>query len=233
MRPVSPCAGPFTAAEHGIMLRNSVFFGVAALATSALFTLTGGESSLARAAGLDNQPAAAVQTATATPQFVTREVVQPLPAEDDAKALAEDGGKATSLHQLVSRVSDNTEALSQNLQCLAGAVYFESRGEPLAGQLAVAQVIVNRAASGMFPASYCGVVRQPAQFSFMQHGRMPAIREHSAAWRRAKAIARIAHEGLWESRAGDALYFHATYVRPRWSGQHEAMATISSHVFYR
>ncbi|MXP28040.1 cell wall hydrolase [Porphyrobacter algicida] len=216
------------------MLRKTVFLGVAALAASTALTLTGGESSLARAAGIDNQPAVALPgESPVETRFVTKEVVQPLPAEDDVKALADGDSKASSLRQLVSRVSDDRQVLSKNLQCLAGAVYFESRGEPLAGQLAVAQVIVNRAASGQFPSSYCGVVRQPAQFSFVRHGRIPTVRKHSAAWRRAKAIARIAHEGLWDSKAADALYFHAKYVSPRWSSRHQAMATINSHIFYR
>ena len=62
---------------------------------------------------------------------------------------------------------------------------------------------------------------------------MPQIRTGSEAWQRAKAIARIAHEGLWESEAGDALYFHAKYVRPGWSHKKVARATINRHVFYR
>ena len=57
--------------------------------------------------------------------------------------------------------------------------------------------------------------------------------EDSPAWTRAKAVARIAHQELWESEAGDALYFHATYVRPRWASRKAARATIDSHVFYR
>ena len=62
---------------------------------------------------------------------------------------------------------------------------------------------------------------------------MPRIRTGSGAWKRAKAIARIAHRGLWDSRASDALYFHANYVRPKWSRRKVALATIDTHVFYR
>jgi spore germination cell wall hydrolase CwlJ-like protein len=123
--------------------------------------------------------------------------------------------------------------LSDELHCLAGAVYFESRGEPLAGQLAVAQVIVNRAADGRFPSSYCGVVFQRSQFSFVKGGRMPRIRTGSPAWKKAQAIARIAHRGLWDSEVGDALFFHARYVNPSWSHRKVATATIQTHVFYK
>ena len=119
------------------------------------------------------------------------------------------------------------------MQCLAGAVYFESRGEPIEGQLAVAQVIINRAESTVFPSDYCGVVTQRSQFSFVKNGRIPTNRSKAAAWERARKIARIAHEGMWDSEAGDSLYFHATYVRPSWARKKVARATIKTHIFYR
>lgn len=163
------------------------------------------------------------------PVFVSEEVVQPLPepVEDEANLTS-----ASSLQELVRSVNPEAE-LSEQMQCLAGAVYFESRGEPLAGQLAVANVVINRSEDGRFPASYCGVVYQRAQFSFVKNGRMPRIRTGSAAWDRAKAIARIAHDGLWESEAGDAVYFHAKYVRPKWSYRKTRTAQIDTHIFYR
>ncbi len=163
------------------------------------------------------------------PVFVSEEVVQPLPepTEEEAKL-----SSASSLRELVSSVNSDA-VLSEQMRCLAGAVYFESRGEPLNGQLAVANVIINRAEDRRFPASYCGVVYQRSQFSFVKTGRMPRIRTGSAAWTRAKAIARIAHDGLWESEAGDAVYFHANYVRPKWSYRKTRTAQIDTHIFYR
>lgn len=157
------------------------------------------------------------------PRFVSFEVVQPLPPEEES---------AGSLRELVAEMSAGAK-LSRDMRCLAEAIYFESRGEPLAGQLAVGRVIINRADSGLFPSDYCSVVMQPGQFSFVRHGRIPAVNESSPAWDRAKAIARIAHQELWDSEAGDALYFHAKYVRPRWASRKTARATIDSHVFYR
>jgi hypothetical protein len=109
----------------------------------------------------------------------------------------------------------------------------EARGEPLAGPLAVAQVIVNPTEDGRFPRSYCGVVRQKGQFSFMRGQEMPQIRDRSAAWERAVAIAQIAHHGLWESEAGEAVFFHAKYVRPGWSRTKTRLAQIDTHIFYR
>jgi spore germination cell wall hydrolase CwlJ-like protein len=122
-------------------------------------------------------------------------------------------------------------SLDRDLRCLAGAIYFESRGESLDGQLAVGRVVVERANSGRFPRSYCGVVFQPSQFSFVRGRAMPSIPEGSAAWQRAVAIARIAHEDSWDSPADGALFFHATYVSPGWRKQR--LARIDNHIFYR
>lgn len=160
-------------------------------------------------------------------EFVSNAVVQELPEEAQAPV----PGGASSLRELVSSVEP--DYLTEQLQCLAGAVYFESRGEKLDGQLAVAQVVINRSEDTRWPASYCGVVYQRAQFSFVKNGRMPRINTSSGAWNRAKAIAKIAHEGLWESEAEDAVYFHAKYVRPKWSRRKERTAQIDTHIFYR
>lgn len=164
------------------------------------------------------------------PTFISQEVAQPLAATSKAETATTH--QPASLRRLVAQTQVPAQ-LSEQMQCLAGAVYFESRGEPLAGQLAVAQVIINRAESSRFPASYCGVVYQRAQFSFIKNGSMPRIKTGSKAWQRARAVARIAHEGLWDSEAADALYFHANYVNPRWARAKQARATINTHIFYR
>lgn len=116
--------------------------------------------------------------------------------------------------------------------CLANAVYFEARGESLAGQLAVAEVVMNRAASGLFPTSYCGVVRQRSQFSFVRRGRMPAADRASEAWQRAVAIARIAEERTMRVLPETVLWYHANYVAPRWRRHLAQSARIGLHVFY-
>ena len=95
------------------------------------------------------------------------------------------------------------------------------------------QVIINRAESSAFPSDYCGVVTQRSQFSFVKNGVIPSRRSNAAAWERARKIARIAHEGMWNSAAEDSLYFHATYVKPSWARKKVARATIKTHIFYR
>jgi len=113
-------------------------------------------------------------------------------------------------------------------ECLARAVYFEARGEPLAGQLAVAQVILNRVASGRFAGTVCGVVDQPGQFSF-NHARTPTSGHD---WQVAKAIAAIAATASWDVVAPRATSFHATRVNVSWTSLHK-VGTIGNHVFYR
>ena len=208
------------------MIRKASLAAAAATMFVAMFSA---ELSDAYARQGESQPIAdAPLTEETVPVFVSEEVVQPLPEEPAVAAVPPAG----SLRELVSEMPPVAE-LSREMECLAGAIYFESRGEPLAGQLAVGQVIINRSESPSFPSDYCGVVFQRAQFSFVRGGRMPSINRDSAAWSRAAAIARIAHEGLWESEAGDALFFHANYVRPSWSRTKIARATIDSHIFYR
>jgi spore germination cell wall hydrolase CwlJ-like protein len=120
--------------------------------------------------------------------------------------------------------------IDSELACLAGAVYFESKGEPLSGQLAVADVILNRTTSGRFPKSICGVVKQPGQFSFVRGGAIPTIKP-GPQYRTAMAIAKVAMKDQWNSPAPKALYFHARYVSPGWARPRVAM--IGNHIFYR
>ena len=124
-----------------------------------------------------------------------------------------------------------TEPGSRDLECLAVGIYYESKGEPLVGQLAVGEVIANRAASGRFPATYCGVLFQRGQFSFIRGKRLPSVPRSSRAWQTAVAIAKIVDQDLKDSAADEALFFHAKRVRPGW--KLERVASIGNHIFYR
>lgn len=214
---------------------------VGAVALSALFVAASFGAAGSGAVAQDQREPAALETVDNITQdaaegsdpairFVMSEVVQDLP-ETPAEDAAEPGN-AGSLRELVAQTDTDVE-LSRDVMCLAEAVYFEARGEPLDGQLAVARVIVNRAESNQFPDDYCSVVTQRSQFSFVRGGQIPTPNRASGAWDRAVAIARIAHRDLWDSEADDALYFHARSVRPRWAGRMTARATIDNHIFYR
>ena len=186
----------------------------------------------AQATGASAEPAVEIAppptvdepAAADAPRFYAEEVVQALPEEKPSAA--------ASLAALVATMPADA-SLSRDLECLAQAIYFEARGEPLAGQLAVGEVIINRTTSGRYPSDYCSVVTQPGQFSFVRRGRIPSPDEGTLAWTNARAIAQIAHRDLWQSPAGDALFFHARYVRPGWARSKVQLATIDSHIFYR
>lgn len=123
------------------------------------------------------------------------------------------------------------DTVGDDLRCLATAIYYEAKGEPLAGQLGVAHVILNRTRSGRFPSSVCGVVKQPGQFSFVRAGRMTSPGEGNKAYRTALSVAQLALAHGAESPVAAALYFHATRVSPNWGRQR--VATIGRHIFYR
>ena len=151
--------------------------------------------------------------------------VLPVPGADQPEAR---GGR--SLAELVDDFAA-AETADAETDCLARAVYYESKGEPLAGQLTVAEVIINRRESGRFASTICGVVRQPGQFSFVRRGHIPTPPASSRDWRVAVAIARIALRDLADGAAPRALYFHARRVNPGW--RRTRVATIGNHVFYR
>ncbi len=138
---------------------------------------------------------------------------------------------STDLASLVAEYR-GADAGSRELECLATGVYFEAKSESLAGQLAVGHVIANRAKSGgRFPPSYCGVLFQRGQFSFV-HGRsLPSVPRSSGQWRTAVAIAKIVDQDLKDSSVGNALFFHARYVSPGW--RLKRVAAIGNHIFYR
>ena len=131
------------------------------------------------------------------------------------------------------------DGAEQEKRCLAEAIYFEARGESEEGQAAVAQVVLNRVSSGLYPASICGVVyqnrqrRNACQFSFACDGRSLHVTEPEA-WRTAVRIAGEVSAGTtYVSDVGGATHYHANYVRPRWARSLEKMDVIGRHIFYK
>lgn len=219
-------------------LHRASAIAVIATLTTALFSAEGSGAAaqdLASAAPIIG-PAAQFRAA----QFIAQPVVQSVTPTDEAdapepEAPVEDEPaqapiSADSLAELVSANAPSGE-LSRELNCLAGAIYFEAKSETLEGQLAVGRVIVARSKSGRFPGSYCGVVLQRSQFSFVRGNAIPAINHASRDWKEAAAIARIADSGSWRSPVEGALFFHAARVSPGW--RLTRMARVDNHVFYR
>ena len=165
-----------------------------------------------------------------TSYFVQRTPVQPAVAQEPAFAPDADEDDTVAYPTLAAAVAaQQASADDEQIRCLAGAIYFEARGEPLAGQLAVAEVILNRTASGRFAKSACGVVTQPGQFSFVRGGRIPDVAEN-ARWRTAIAVAKVAMKDAWDSDAAKALYFNAGRSPGR---SLVRVASIGNHTFYR
>jgi spore germination cell wall hydrolase CwlJ-like protein len=188
-------------------------------------------------AGALARPAVAATTAVAT---MSGTVLQAQPARSVTVSLSQSIASEASwlyragwpLYALVDRYSTGA-ALDDEGSCLATAVYFEARGESLEGQLAVARVVMNRAASGRYPTSWCGVVKQPAQFSFVRRGQFPSIDASSAAWSRAQGVARLAMANVVPSVGTDVLWYHANYVAPSWGHRLNRVEKIGAHIFYR
>ncbi len=130
---------------------------------------------------------------------------------------------------------------ASDVQCLAENIYFEARGEPLAGQYAVAEVTVNRTHARHFPHDICQVVHETrwdpgrrrfvADFSWTEQGALSP--EDGPAWRQAMAVANEVYRDVHEPVVPGALFYHATNIRPEWSRNRKVIATIGNHVFYR
>jgi spore germination cell wall hydrolase CwlJ-like protein len=174
------------------------------------------------------------------------------PAEADAMpveiaaAPVSPGGKSGS--NMIAKGDDgrpqyasliDPQRMSQEQRCLAEAIYFEARNEPETGQAAVAQVVLNRVKSGLYPKSVCGVVYQnrhrymACQFSFACEGKSLRISE-PAPWATAVRVAREVTDGkTYLADVGGATHYHADYVRPHWSRKLKKMDVIGRHIFYK
>ena len=205
----------------------------AATIAAMTFSLAGllGNSAPGQATGLDRSTVnltALANLNALSPQNVPQiaPAAAPIAAVEPIAAAEEE--EFDTLAQAVA--AQDSAAADEALQCLAGAIYFESKGEPLTGQLAVAEVIINRAKSGRFPADVCAVVKQRGQFSFVRGGQIPNINA-GTAYRTAIAVAKVALADAWNSPAETALYFNTPDRRP--AARAIKVASIGNHVFYR
>ncbi len=189
-----------------------------------------GNSAPGRASSIDRSTVSLTALANLnalSPRNVPLVAPAAVPAAVEPTTTAEDEEFDTLAEAVAAQ--DNAAA-DEALECLAGAIYFESKGEPLTGQLAVAEVIINRAKSGRFPTDVCAVVKQRGQFSFVRGGQIPTI-NIGKAYRTAIAVAKVALADAWNSPAQKALYFNTADRRP--AGRVIKVASIGNHVFYR
>lgn len=176
----------------------------------------------------------------------TQAILQPiaaiaeLPAPVDADPLApslDSDAPAVATPPMTGDLSSKVAALrgsnpgNREMECLAVGIYYESKSEPLAGQLAVGQVIANRSHSGRFAPTYCGVLFQRSQFSFVRGHSYPPPARASRQWENAVAVAKIVDQKLHVSSVAKALFFHAKRVSPGW--KLARLGSVGNHVFYR
>jgi N-acetylmuramoyl-L-alanine amidase len=194
----------------------------------------------ASVAGTLARPAVAATTAV---RLGNGSVVQAQPAQSVTLSLTPNVATEAAwlrsagwpLYALVDRFGASAPALDAETNCIAVAVYHEARGESLEGQLAVARVIMNRAASGKYPSSWCGTVKQPWQFSFVnpRTGQFPYTDLQSASWRKAVGVTRLAVANAVPTLPTDCLWYHADYVSPSWGRRLSRVQKIGTHIFYR
>jgi Cell Wall Hydrolase len=209
-------------------------------------------------------PAVAAPVAPAAPQAALPAGTMQL-ASIDPEALAFGGGAQSSASQTAAiqislpatisvlpprapgvpppspaqRLHLEGEARAKAEKCLSNAIYFEARDQPYQGQVAVAQVVMNRVFSGIYPHDVCGVIYQNAnrhlacQFTFACDGKRKVINER-AEWARARRIARDTLDGvLYVQAVGTATHYHANYVHPNWVREMKRLAREGVHLFYR
>jgi spore germination cell wall hydrolase CwlJ-like protein len=182
------------------------------------------DSILAPVSAAEAAASAAALAATTPPDVAAAYAAD----QNDVSTPEVSADRPASLSHLVASIGDTGSAADSDIHCLATAVYFEARGEPMEGQLAVAQTILNRVESGRYAPTVCGVINQPKQFSY-DRTRAPSAGND---WETAQAIARIAARDMWREVAPNALSFHARRVSPNWAGK-TRVATIGNHIFYR
>jgi hypothetical protein len=147
---------------------------------------------------------------------------------------------AGRMHSPADRLGLAGKPRAKAEKCLADAVYFEARGEPLRGQEAVAQVVMNRVFSGFYPNDVCGVVYQNAnrhlacQFTFACEGKDLSRIDEVDMWEQAKRIAKDMLDGkIWLGEVGHATHYHAYWVHPSWVHEMKKMYQLGVHTFYR
>ena len=177
--------------------------------------------------------------ASAKPDYEKRSPFENLLKDEDPNAGRFIPPMEPGDHSWVSNPLPASVFSKREQQCLTAGVYFEARGEPVKGQAAVAQVILNRVRNPAYPNTVCGVVyqnedwRNGCQFSFACDGVKERVAD-KRSWTIAEDVAMAVTAGkIWLPEVGSSTHYHATYVHPRWARAMEKMKKIGRHIFYR
>lgn len=176
-------------------------------------------------------------TASLTPP--TEEVAKDIESGESVAPKGEVNADNQRARSPAERLALDGKSRAKSEKCLAEAIYFESRGEAVRGQMAVAQVVMNRVFSGKYPDTVCGVVYQnkyrhfACQFTFACDNNPDVIREPEM-WERAKKISKAMLDGqIWLPEVGKSTHYHAYWVRPSWVAEMRKMYRTGVHTFYR
>jgi len=223
---------------------------VFAVKTSSLFF---GTSSIGAAEAMERwqpgeEPIIVMPGGVADPDL---KVMASLPSAGDEPSRAVESGESVAAKGEVNADNQRMKTPAERLglfdekarakseKCLAEAVYFEARGEAVRGQIAVAQVVLNRAFSGFYPSTVCGVVYQnkhrhlACQFTFACDNVADVVREPDM-WDRARKIAKATLDGrLWLPEVAKSTHYHAYWVRPSWVNEMKKTYKFGVHTFYR
>lgn len=192
----------------------------------------------ARPAAVGTAQAAVVAALPAATNFAKANIGA-MPRREANPELAAPGANRARLPSPAALMHLTASTLGRAKQCLASAIYFEARNEPVRGQIAVAQVVINRVFSGYYPNDLCDVIYQNAsrhldcQFTFACDGKRNVINERGA-WARAQQIASQVLAGdIYDQSVGSSTHYHALYVRPDWVQEMKKLARTGTHNFYR
>lgn len=176
-------------------------------------------------------------TASLTPP--TEEIAKDIESGESVAPKGEVNADNQRARSPAERLALDGKSRAKSEKCLAEAIYFESRGEAVRGQMAVAQVVMNRVFSGKYPDTVCGVVYQnkyrhfACQFTFACDNNPDVIREPEM-WERAKKISKAMLDGqIWLPEVGKSTHYHAYWVRPSWVAEMRKMYRTGVHTFYR
>ncbi|MCP3406099.1 cell wall hydrolase [Bradyrhizobium sp. CCGB01] len=176
-------------------------------------------------------------TASLTPP--TEEIAKDIESGESVAPKGEVNADNQRARSPAERLALDDKSRAKSEKCLAEAVYFESRGEAVRGQMAVAQVVMNRVFSGKYPDTVCGAVYQnkhrhlACQFTFACDNNADVIREPEM-WERAKKISKAMLDGqIWLPEVGKSTHYHAYWVRPSWVAEMKKMYKTGVHTFYR
>ena len=205
------------------------------MVAAAALTISGAGAAVAAGTDLDGRLNTVLGPARAGAAVVVSARPTQLPTPAARGVATEQVDDLPAVERLIAQVEPGGD---EEWRCLSEAIYHEARGETLEGQVAVAEVILNRKESGRYPSTVCGVVEQGTgqrnmcQFSYYCDGQSDAVSD-AQAWAMAGRVARVMLDGAPRLLTEGAMFYHTKAVSPYWADEFTQTASIGAHLFYR